>query len=56
VVEFKGWWDLDITTDIRKLEDLTNPQDTYRYLIGVHVVIGREGGIYRYFINGQQYE
>lgn len=52
VAEFKGWWNNDIATDIEKLEDLTDPNDNYHYLIGVFVQIGRTEAAFRYFING----
>ncbi len=52
VAEFKGWWNNDIDTDIRKLEDLTDPDDNYHYLIGMFIQIGRTEAKYRCFING----
>lgn len=52
VAEFKGWWNNDIATDIEKLEDLTDPNDNYHYLIGVFAQIGRTEAAFRYFING----
>jgi len=52
VVEFKGWWNNDFDSDIQKLEDLTDPNDNYYYLIGVFVHIGRTEAAVRYFING----
>jgi len=52
VAEFKGWWNNDIANDIKKLEDLTDPNDSYHYLIGVFIQIGRTEANYRYFING----
>lgn len=52
VAEFKGWWNNDIDSDIQKLEDLTDPNDNYHYLIGVFVQIGRTEAAFRYFING----
>jgi hypothetical protein len=52
VAEFKGWWNNDIDSDTRKLEDLTDPNDNYHYLIGVFVQIGRTESNYRYFTNG----
>lgn len=52
VAEFKGWWNNDIDSDIRKLEDLTDSNDNYHYLIGVFVQIGRTESNYRHFING----
>ncbi len=54
VAEFKGWWNTDIDTDIKKLEDLTDPTDKYRYMIGVFIQIGKEYAKYRYFINGSE--
>jgi len=54
VAEFKGWWDNYIEDDIKKLEDLTSPEDNYHYLIGVFVRINRDGPGYRYFINGHE--
>jgi hypothetical protein len=52
VAEFKGYWNNDIESDIQKLEDLTDPNDNYHYLIGVFVQIGRTEAAFRYFING----
>lgn len=54
VVEFKGYWKRSIWRDIRKLEDLTDPNDNYNYLIGVFVQIGRTEATFRYFINGTE--
>ena len=56
VVEFKGHWKRSIWRDIRKLEDLTGPNDNYHYLIGVLVQIGRTEATFRYFINGAEHE
>ena len=56
VVEFKGYWKRSIWRDIRKLEDLTDPNDNYRYLIGIFVQIGRTEAAFRYFINGVEHE
>jgi hypothetical protein len=56
VAEFKDWWNNDIDSDIRKLEDLTDPDDNYHYLLGVFVHIGRTEATFRYFINGIEYE
>lgn len=56
VVEFKGYWSKNIKNDIKKLEDLTNPKDSYRYLLGVLVTIGKEKATFRYFINGNEYK
>jgi hypothetical protein len=55
VAEFKGWWNNDIASDISKLEDLTDPNDNYHYLIGVFVQIGRTEATLRYFINGVEH-
>lgn len=54
IAEFKGWWNNDIVTDIQKLEDFTNPNDEYHYLIGVLVQIGKTKATFRYFINGAE--
>lgn len=56
VAEFKGWWNNYISYDLRKLEDLTDPNDNYHYLVGVFVQIGRTGATYRHFINGVEHE
>jgi hypothetical protein len=56
VAEFKGWWNDAIADDIIKLEDLTDPNDNYHYLIGILVTIGRTESIFRYFINGAEHE
>lgn len=56
VAEFKGWWNNDIDTDLRKLEDLTDPNDNYHYMIGMFVQIGRTEATFRYFINGIEHE
>ncbi len=55
VVEFKGYWNKNIQKDIKKLEDLTSPDDEYKYKIGVFVIIGENEASYRYFINGSEY-
>jgi len=52
VAEFKGWWKNDMAKDIQKLEDLTNPNDNYHYLIGVLVQLGSKEPTFRYFANG----
>ena len=54
VAEFKGWWNNDINDDIQKLEDLTDPNDYYHYLIGVFIQIDRTNANCRYFVNGRQ--
>jgi len=56
VAEFKGWWNNDVKNDFEKLEDLTDPNDNYHYLIGVFVRIDRTKATYRYFINGVEHE
>jgi len=56
VAVFKGWWNNAIESDIQKLEDLTDPNDNYHYLIGVFVQIGRTEATFRYFINGFEHE
>jgi len=56
VVEFKGYWKRSIWRDIRKLEDLTDLNDNYHYLLGVFVHIGRTEATFRYFINGVEHE
>lgn len=56
VAEFKGYWNNDIDSDIRKLEDLTDPNDNYNYQIGVFVQIGKTEATFRYFINGVEHE
>lgn len=56
IAEFKGWWNLDIDTDIKKLEDLTDSNDNYHYLIGMFVQVGRTEATFRYFINGMEHE
>lgn len=57
VVEFKGFWNANNSdNDFLKLEDLTSPNENYKYLIGAYVEIGRQNPNYTYFINGQRYE
>lgn len=56
VVEFKGWWNCNIAKDKKKLEDLTEPDEKYHYLIGVLVKIGMAEATYLYFINGKEHE
>lgn len=55
VVEFKGWWKNGSRRDIRKLKDLTDPNDNYHYQIGVFVRIGRDEARYRYFIDRNEH-
>lgn len=54
VAEFKGYWNNNIACDLRKLEDLTNPDDNYNYLIGVFVRIGEKSPNFRYFNGGRE--
>ncbi|MBX3297451.1 MAG: hypothetical protein KF762_17250 [Acidobacteria bacterium] len=62
VVEFKGYWNLnsargleEVAKDKRKLEDLTNANDNYGYLVGVFVIIQRnDPATFQYFENGQE--
>lgn len=56
VVEFKGIWKKNIQKDIEKLEDLTDQNGAYKYTIGIFVKIGENNAMYRYFINGNEYE
>lgn len=53
VVEFKGYWDKDIEHDILKLIDLTHPEDSYQYSIGVLVILGKTEATLRHVIGGQ---
>lgn len=55
VAEFKGWWYTNINSDIRKLEDLTDPNDNYHYRIGIFIRINRTEANYRYFIDGTEF-
>lgn len=56
VVEFKGFWNNNSANDFLKLEDLTSPNENYKYLLGIYVEIGRQQPDYKYFINGQSHE
>ncbi len=53
VVEFAGWWKESekIKEDHKKLKELTNPNPngSYRYKLGVLVVIGENGPTYTYY-------
>jgi len=42
LIEFKPWWDPDTQRDIRKIKDFTNPNDQYRYALGISVLFGRD--------------
>ncbi len=53
-VEFKGWWNTDNDDDIAKLEDLTNPEYDYKYLLGVFVLLNEDKPKYIYFIDGKK--
>lgn len=52
VAEFKGWWNNEIKNDIKKLKDLSNFSDKYRYRLGALVIIKDNKANYRYFIRG----
>lgn len=54
VVEFKGYWDTEIDRDAMKLIDLTHPEDSYQYAVGVLVIIGKTKPSFSFFVNGQQ--
>lgn len=52
VIEFKGWWNNRIKTDILKLKDLTSTKGKYRYRLGVLIRLNNNYASYRYFIRG----
>lgn len=61
IAEFKGYWrnssqagQRKIAKDLQKLEDLTNPEDAYKYSLGVFVLIGNARPEYKYFIDGHE--
>lgn len=49
VIEFKGWWNNENASDVRKLKAFTNPRGVYRYKLGIFVKLDHDGPQYRYF-------
>lgn len=54
IMEFKGWWNKETNSDIRKLKAFTNQNGTYRYELGIFVKLDRRNPNYRYFRNSQE--
>ena len=54
IIEFKGWWNNESDSDVRKLKAFTNPVDTYQYELGIFVKLNRNTPNYRYFKNAQE--
>lgn len=53
-IEFKGWWNNDDEKDIQKLKDLTAQNGTYKYLLGVWVLLEKDAPSYKFVINGEE--
>ena len=55
VIEFKGWWNNNIS-DIEKLKNFTSPQYGYHYPLAIFIKLGKNHNktIYRYFQNGNE--
>lgn len=53
-IEFKGWWNNDSDKDIKKLKDLTSPDEEYKYLIGVWVLLGQDKPVFKFVIDGEE--
>lgn len=56
IIEFKGWWNNEYNSDVRKLKAFTNPDGIYRYQMGIFVKLNRDGPLYRYFKDSQEIE
>lgn len=56
IIEFKGWWNNESDSDVRKLRAFTNPDDIYRYQMGIFVKLNRDGSLCRYFKDSQEIE
>jgi hypothetical protein len=55
-LEFKTYWNKSHETDIYKLRDLTNPQQQYRFKLGIAIILGkrREKCLFTYVQNGEE--
>ena len=55
VIEFKGWWN-DNISDIEKLKNFTNIELGYHYPLAIFIKLGKnfETTSYRYFHNGTE--
>jgi len=55
VIEFKGWWNNNIS-DIEKLKSFTSAQYGYNYPLAIFIKLGKNPNktIYRYFQNGNE--
>lgn len=42
IIEFKPWWNPGTDDDLIKLQDFTNPDSSYKYDLGLSILIDRE--------------
>ena len=54
IIEFKGWWNKETDSDIRKLKAFTNQGGAYRYQLGIFVKLNRCNPVYRYFSDAKE--
>lgn len=54
IIEFKGWWNDERDTDVRKLKAFINPDGMYRYQIGIFVKLNRNMAQYSYFKDARE--
>lgn len=53
IVEFKGWWNSERRSDIKKLTAFTDMDGTYRYSVGVFVKLKKSSCLIELFANKQ---
>lgn len=54
VIEFKGYWNKNIKSDIEKLEDFTSCLCGYHYKLGAFVYLNKTNFEIRYYKDGEQ--
>lgn len=53
VVEFKGWWNSERQSDIKKLIAFTDMEGLYRYMVGMFVNLKKSSCLIEMFVNKQ---
>lgn len=53
IIEFKPWWNPGTDDDLIKLQDFTNPDNGYKYDLGLSILLGREKPQAKIIKNGE---
>jgi hypothetical protein len=42
IIEFKTWWSLDNSRDLKKIKDFTRPDGNFNYKYGLSIILGKD--------------